>query len=280
MLPLDVELPLFFVAVFLCLVTGAVLSRPEIFKLFLSSSSGVYLKAGEYGETELENKWSVFKEPLNSWTSLAYSVFGIIVLFTGLIDLQNRDPNYLQAAAAAARSVFSSSTAEQTSLASTSDAPATFNLVATGPSSSGGLLQEQSAVPLFGLALWDKLRPPALSEEMLVLFCLLVLVSFTHGYLPYGSSDILLPSLVAFGWTVEFAPRYGGATDPAEYVLWGQCAYVTLAGVLLRATDIKRKNVTTKRVLLVTYLSLTYLFSWLLGYSDSAVILGTAAGAT
>lgn len=51
---------------------------------------------------------------------------------------------------------------------------------------------------------------------MLVLFCLLVLVSFTHGYLPYGSSDILLPSLVAFGWTVEFAPRYGGATDPAE----------------------------------------------------------------
>ena len=65
-----------------------------------------------------------------------------------------------------------------------------------------------------------------------------------------------------------------------QYVLWGQCAYVTLAGVLLRATDIKRKNATTKRVLLVTYLALTYLFSWLLGYSDSAVILGAAAGAT
>ena len=77
MLPLDVELPLFIFAVLLCLVVGAVLSRPDIFKLFLrqvhgiflhqsiyfififqiySQSSGIYLKAGEYGETELENK--------------------------------------------------------------------------------------------------------------------------------------------------------------------------------------------------------------------------------
>ena len=48
------------------------------------------------------------------------------------------------------------------------------------------------------------------------MFTLLVLTSFTHGYLPYGSSDVLLPSLVAFGWAVEFLPRYGGAADPQQ----------------------------------------------------------------
>jgi len=50
----------------------------------------------------------------------------------------------------------------------------------------------------------------------MILLSLLVMVSFTHGYLPYGSSDVLLPSLVAFGWTIEFLPRYGGAVDNQE----------------------------------------------------------------
>jgi len=42
-------------------------------------------------------RWSIFKEPLNSWTSLFYSLFGIIMFFTGMFDLQNRNsaaPDY------------------------------------------------------------------------------------------------------------------------------------------------------------------------------------------
>ena len=34
-------------------------------------------------------------------------------------------------------------------------------------------------------------------SEVLLGLSLLILVSFTHGYLPYGSSDILLPALGA-----------------------------------------------------------------------------------
>ena len=41
-----------------------------------SISTKVYLKAGEYGETEIDNDWSVFREPLNAWSSLFFSFFG------------------------------------------------------------------------------------------------------------------------------------------------------------------------------------------------------------
>ena len=33
-----------------------------------------------------------------------------------------------------------------------------------------------------------------------------------EGYVPYGSSDILLPTLVAICWILELCPRYQG--DP------------------------------------------------------------------
>lgn len=46
-----------------------------------SEATSVYLKAGEYGETELNNHWSVFREPLNSWSSLFFSFFGTEVQY-------------------------------------------------------------------------------------------------------------------------------------------------------------------------------------------------------
>jgi len=89
----------------------------------VTETEKLYLKAGEYGETELDNRWSVFREPLNSWSSLFFSFFGVfifvnfsttkppffniplifwpglIAIFTGLRDLyQNPDPKFALAA--------------------------------------------------------------------------------------------------------------------------------------------------------------------------------------
>ena len=63
----------------------------------------------------------------------------------------------------------------------------------------------------FGI--WVHLRPPAMASGALLFISLLVLLSFTHGYLPYGSSDVLLPSLG------EQRPKY---LWPACFV----CVYV------------------------------------------------------
>lgn len=55
----------------------------------------VYAKRGEYGEYErakkgdTELKGSPFKEPLNAWTSLMYSVFGFVILGTSIMDMYN-----------------------------------------------------------------------------------------------------------------------------------------------------------------------------------------------
>jgi hypothetical protein len=46
----------------------------------------VYIRAGEYGETEIKRTWSVYKEPFNAWTSLAYSVFGLVICCVGARD--------------------------------------------------------------------------------------------------------------------------------------------------------------------------------------------------
>jgi hypothetical protein len=49
---------------------------------------GAYIRVGEYGEVELnkDNRYSVFKEPLNAWSSLAYCVWGIVICIVGTYD--------------------------------------------------------------------------------------------------------------------------------------------------------------------------------------------------
>ena len=73
----------------------------------------------------------------------------------------------------------------------------------------------------------------------LLFIAIILQFSLTHGFLPYGSSDVLvsivcivqqqfalrclalqLPSLVAFIWGTELLPRYGGVVDVAQYGLW------------------------------------------------------------
>jgi hypothetical protein len=64
---------------------------------------------------------------------------------------------------------------------------------------------------MFGL--YDRVRPPGMSAEVLWVCAVLLLVSLTHGHVPFGCSDVLLPTFVALVWVLELLPRYGGPVD-------------------------------------------------------------------
>jgi hypothetical protein len=123
------------------------------------------------------------------------------------------------------------------------------------------------------------LRPPAVTSFVMVALSVLLLTSLTYGYLPYGSSDVLLPSLVAFMWIVELFPRYGGVVDAAQYTLWLQCFLSVAGAALLRAIDIKRHAPTAMRNLLAAYLVVLSVFAVALGPLDGVVLCGVVFGA-
>ena len=67
---------------------GYFLSFPKNFAVYVKSIE-IYKKSGEYGEFQLHTNDAsppVWKEPLNSFTSLAYAVFGTVVLLVGVVD--------------------------------------------------------------------------------------------------------------------------------------------------------------------------------------------------
>lgn len=127
-------------------------------------------------------------------------------------------------------------------------------------------------------SLYDHLCPPAMALPALVGTAILVQLSLTHGYLPYGSSDVLLPSLVAFIWSVELLPRYGGVVDVGQYKFWIECAYTVIVGFLLRIVDVKRanKSLGTNLMRLLAVISI-FPFSWSLGYTDPVILFGLFA---
>lgn len=71
----------------LCASFAVYFSFPFIWIKYFGSETDTYLKAGEYGESEMKVSWSLWKEPLNSITSLAYSLFGFAILSIGIQDL-------------------------------------------------------------------------------------------------------------------------------------------------------------------------------------------------
>ena len=86
-------LPAFICGLLTMLLFGSICSLPSVWNACMKTSSssqvigGVYLKAGEYGESEGSyTSWSVFIEPLNAWSSLFYSLFGFVILFIGAHD--------------------------------------------------------------------------------------------------------------------------------------------------------------------------------------------------
>lgn len=51
------------------------------------------------------------------------------------------------------------------------------------------------AAPLV-LGIWDRVNMPAATSEFMVFCAVLIQFSLTNGYVPYGSSDVLVPLLV------------------------------------------------------------------------------------
>lgn len=127
-------------------------------------------------------------------------------------------------------------------------------------------------------SIFDKLCPPSTSGGVMVFCAATLQISLTHGYLPYGSSDYLLGSLIAVCWSVELLGRYGGPVDTVEYVLWGQCVYVVVGGALCRLCDIKRAD---KQFFTWAWRALVFLtlvpFAYWIGLFNPVILVGLCA---
>lgn len=266
----------FLIGVWAALAVGGIFSSRTIWnKCFPRGGYEIYKKQGEYGEYERYPKpWSPFQEPLNAWTSLAYLIFGCVILCTGVNDLYDtsKPPNHL--AAAPGFSILYGVSGIYLGISS-------FLFHAshaeTWRKADAGMTSGVVLSPLI-FALWDRLRPPAGNQSWMVGVALLLQLSLTHGYLPYGSSDILLPSLVGIAWIVELLPRYGGPVDDGQYSLWGQCFYTCIVGMLLRLADIKRGNPTFLHWVLRICIGISlYPFGWYLGLSNPVILCGIGA---
>eukprot|EP01038_Epipyxis_sp_PR26KG_P004807 gene4807-6735_t len=260
----------------LCACFAFIFSFSSIWEKFFPKNmnpSLLYLKVGEYGETDLDNKWSVFKEPLNALTSLSYSLFGMIIFFYGINDFSvndksNRiitDPLFSLAYGGCCIYLGIASFlfhASHTEVWRKADAGMTSGVV----------------IPLLTFAIWDRSRPPAMSAPILNFLGLILLISLTSGYLPYGSSDVLVPSFVAIGWILELAPRYGGVVDNEQYKYWLQSFLGLVGGMLLRAIDIKRKQISAKNYLFIGYGLVVFGFGLLIGLTDFTIIICALSG--
>lgn len=145
--------------------------------------------------------------------------------------------------------------------------------VATAGMTSGCMI-----IPLM-YGLWDRLRPPGINSICMQIFGVILQTSLTHGFLPYGSSDLLLPSFVALVWTLELTPRYGGPVDDGEYRLWWQCFFACFGGMVLRLADIKRTNPKAFAWCLRGFFFICVApFGLVLGPSDPVLVGGLLAG--
>jgi len=265
----------------ICFLFGAVCSLPSVWETFFKKDKnglplgGAYLKAGEYGETELNTTWSVFKEPLNSWTSLAYSVFGIAICYVGYVDYyappadaSNRmtsDAGFSMMIGSFCFYLGISSFlfhASHTEVWRKADAGMTSGI----------------CIPLAVFAIWDRVRLPGIHSYIMMSLCSFLLFTLTHGYVPYGSSDILLPGMILVLWTLELVPRFGGVLHDDQYLYWLRCLFAVLGGALLRAIDIKRKDPKVKNILLGVFFTLLALFGFLVGFVDDVTLCALVAG--
>lgn len=264
----------------LSLLIGAYFSRRSTWqRLFPKGSFQVYKKVGEYGEFDhYPFSWSPFNEPLNAWTSLIYTVCGVMVLICGISDSQvpaGEEHNNLVRAyllsifyglscmyLGVASFLFHASHAETWRKA---DAGMTSGVV----------------ISVVVFSIYDRFCPPAIVLPYFLCVAIVLQFSLTHGFLPYGSSDVLLPLLVAFIWGSELLPRYGGVVDSGEYGLWIECCYSVLVGFLLRIVDIKRSNPSIyKNILRLLMVLSIFPFCWALGMTDPVLVFGLFAWLT
>lgn len=261
---------------------GTAFSYPPIFEHFLKNASGqiiggIYLKAGEYGESEQFSPWSIFIEPLNAWSSLAYSLFGFVMVFIGFNDYDpshrnefNRLSSFPEFSILYGISAIFLGIASFLFHASHSEV---WRKIDAGMTSG-------VVVPLFLLGVWDRARPIGVTIEHMVIINVILQLSLTYGYLPYGSSDVLLPTFVALAWILELLPRYGGVVSSTQYAYWMQSFYAVIGGMLLRLADIKRKQPRFfSRTILAFYLLTLFPFGFFLGLYNGVIVFGAIAGA-
>ena len=278
----------------ICGLFGAICSRSQLWYSIFPQKEGsyeIYRKRGEYGEYEKRLsvvKGSPFQEPLNAWTSLIYSVFGIVIFITGLMDLitdiDDVDPAKVynkEVAVVHNRMIDYGGFSICYGLSCIYLGLSSFLFHAshaeywrkTDAGMTSGVL-----ISLVAFSLWDRLRPAGMELWGMFIIIVLLVFSMIFGFVPYGSSDILLPLMVAVTWGVEMIPRYGGVVDNKQYLMWAECVYATVIGFLLRTVDVKRKNTKLITILFIVSVLLTiYPFGYFLGYSSFAILCGLAA---
>lgn len=258
-------------------IVGAVFSAPSVWnKMFRPGEYELYLKRGEYGETDKKDgrRWSPFEEPLNAWTSLVYSVFGFVVFCTGFHD--SLMPKSMGVNNISLAWQFSLLYGASTMYLGVASMLFHASHAETWRKADAGMTSGVVIAPVvFGL--WDHLRPPAATATGMVIAAILLQFSLTHGYLPYGSSDVLLPSLVVILYVIELLPRYGGVVDEEQYTLWIQGLYAVVLSLLLRLADVKRNNDKARSMFMNISLVLTLVAGGVLGISNYCVWVGLFA---
>ena len=230
-----------------------------------ASRAQPYQRAGEYGEYEADSAASspgALKEPINAVTSLAFSFFGLFILCATWRD-SNSDSGD-ESNLVTAEPLFSLHYGA--SLAYLGCASYLFHGTHSEAwrKADAGMTSGVLAAPL-ALGIYDRARLPALSATGMAASAVLLQLSLTHGALPYGSSDVILPMLVAVCWSLEFLPVWGGPVAAAEYEMLGRCAFAAVGGMLLRLVDVKRTVDSTRRRALGLYgvaWGLLLTFSW------------------
>ena len=182
---------------------------------------------------------------MNAWSSLAYSIFGGVTLLTGiqdflnLLDSEKEDFEGLNRYAQhPSFSIFFGLSLSYLGVASF-----LFHASHSEPWRKADAGMTSGVLfPLLFFALWDRVRPPAMSSVIFMALSVLMVFSMTHGYVPYGSSDVLAPAIPLTFMYLEYLPRYGGVVSVSQYTSWYECFYIGLAAALLRAYDIKRNS--------------------------------------
>ncbi len=237
----------------------------------------IYRKQGEYGEWEKRSWLSrlPFQEPLNSITSLAYSFFGIVVLITGLNDVFKPDKSVTN------RIIESGTFSILYGLSNLYLGISSFFFHASHAESwrkaDAGMTSGVLISPVI-FSVWDRVRLPGVEDSTVMIVASIVLtLSLTHGFVPYGSSDTLLPALVATTWGLEMLPRFGGVVSNYQYVIWLQSVLSVLVGTALRLADIKRQNASFKNSVLLGCTFIVLAFTYFLGFEDPLIIAGGCA---
>lgn len=263
----------FIIGTLICLAFGGIYSIESVWNSQFSPRD-TYLKAGEYGESEAIHRWSLWREPLNAWTSLAYSLFGFVILFTGIDDALGTSEKIINIIA------LNPSLSILYGLSCIYLGAASFLFHASHHEfwrkADAGMTSGVAVMPfVYGVFAHSQL--PATNSIVMTILAFIFQLSLTQGYLPYGSSDVLLPSLIAVSWVLELAPIYSSDVGNGQIRYWLETFYSVIGGMLLRAADIKRKSDAFYNVMKI-FVAATVIFAIFLGPGTRCIWLVSAAG--